>query len=185
MVVPYSGRRSLPFHYVSRASVGNILAASLGNSDVGSRPRAPDVQDVERSESVFRPVSVAKNPPPSVVPSSEMARTAHGYVATKWASEVFLEHLHERYPEWPVTIHRPSLVVPQGRDVPLSERSKEEGSNVGLDLMENLRRYSSLLHAIPVLPAIADKRVSISGVFDVVSLGELVKEMVDLLRSLM
>ena len=48
--------------------------------------------------------------------------------------------------------------------------------------MENLRRYSSLLHAIPVLPAIADKRMGISGVFDVVSLGEVVKEIVDLLR---
>ena len=182
MVARYSGRRSVPFHYVSTVSVGNILATSLANSDVGSRPHAPDVQDIERSESVFYPVSVAKYPPPSVVPSSEIARTAHGYVATKWASEVFLEHLHERYPEWPVTIHRPSLMVPQGRDVALSDRSKEEGGDVGLDLMENVRRYSSLLHAIPVLPAIADKRVSISGRFDVVSLGEVVKEMVDLLK---
>ena len=50
--------------------------------------------------------------------------------------------------------------------------------------MENLRRYSSLLHAIPALPSKEDKHVSTSGVFDLVSLGEVVKEMVDFLRNL-
>ena len=67
LVARYGGRRSLPFYYVITASVGNILAASLANSDVGSRPRAPDINGIDRSEFVLRLVSVAKYPPPSVV----------------------------------------------------------------------------------------------------------------------
>ena len=48
--------------------------------------------------------------------------------------------------------------------------------------MENLRQYSSFLYAIVVLLAIADKRTGINSVSNVVSLGEVVKEIVDLLR---
>ncbi|KAK0506977.1 hypothetical protein JMJ35_010677 [Cladonia borealis] len=185
-----TGRRSVPFHYVSTVSVGNIPAAALANSavitagtsDDDSAPVTPEAHDIERSGFVFRPVSVAKYPPPSVVSSSNIARTAHGYVATKWASEVFLEHLHERYPDWPIVIHRPTLMVRQGPEAPWSGHSKEEVSDVELDLRENLRQYSSLLHAIPIAPAIADKRMNVSGAFDIVSLSEVAREMVDTLR---
>jgi hybrid polyketide synthase / nonribosomal peptide synthetase ACE1 len=182
MIARHSGGRSVPFHYVSTVSVGNIVATALANGanlmdgagDVGSSPGAPEAQDLEKGSFVFRPVSVAAYPPPSVVSYSDIARTAHGYVATKWASEVFLEHLHERYPEWPVVIHRPSLIAGQS--------SKEEAGGARLEFVENLRRYSSLLRAVPEVPAIADKRVSVDGSFDVVPLGDVVKEMVDSLR---
>lgn len=190
MIARHSGRRSVPFHYVSTVSVGNIVATALANGanitdrtgDVGSSPGASDAHDIEIGEFVFRPVSIAAYPPPSVVTSSEIARTAHGYVATKWASEVFLEHLHERYPEWSVMIHRPSLIARQTSEAPSSGQSKEEAGGARLEFVENLRRYSSLLRAVPAAPAIADKRVSINGAFDVVPLSDVVKEMVDSLR---
>ena len=191
MIARHSGRRSVPFHYVSTVSVGNIVATALANganitdgiSDFGSSPDASDAQDIERGGFVFRPVSVAAYPPPSVVSSSEIARTAHGYVATKWASEVFLENLHEHYPEWQVVIHRPSLIARQTPEAPSSGQSKEEVGGARLEFLENLRRYSSLLRAVPTAPAIGDKRVSVNGAFDVVPLSDVVKEMVDSLRG--
>jgi len=190
MIAQHSGGRSVPFHYVSTVSVGNIIATALANganitdgtSDVGLSPGASDAHDIERGGFVFRPVSIAAYPPPSVVSSSEIARTAHGYVATKWASEVFLEHLHERYPESPVVIHRPSLIVRQTSEAPSSDQSKEEAGGARLEFVENLRRYSSLLRAVPAASAIADKRVSVSGAFNVVPLSDVVKEMIDSLR---
>lgn len=190
MMARHSGQRSVPFHYVSTVSVGNIVATALANganitderSHVGLSPGASDTQDIERGGLVFSPVSIAAYPPPSVVSSSDIARTAHGYVATKWASEVFLEHLHSRYPEWPVVIHRPSLLARQTPEAPSSGQSKEDAGGTSLEFVENLRRYSSLLCAIPTAPAITDKRVSVSGAFDVVALSDVVKEMVELLR---
>lgn len=190
MIAQHGRGRSVPFHYVSTVSVGNIVATAVANganitdgtSDIGSSPGAAVEQDTGRGEFVFRPVSVAAFPPPPVVSSSEIARTAHGYVATKWASEVFLEHLHERYPEWPVVIHRPSLIARQTPEATLSGHSKEEASGARLEFVENLRRYSSLMRAVPVAPATADKRVSVSGAFDVVPLSDVVEEMVDSLK---
>lgn len=190
MIARHSGQRSVPFHYVSTVSVGNTIATALANganitdgtSNVGSSSGASDAQDIERRRFVFRPVSIAAYPPPSVVSSLEIARTAHGYIATKWASEVFLEHLQERYPEWPILIHRPSLIARQTPKAPPSGQSKEESGGARLEFIENLRRYSSLLRAVPAAPAIADKRVSVSGALDVVPLSDVVKEMVDSLR---
>ena len=191
MIARYRGRVSVPIHYVSTVSVGNIVATTLANSayitdeksDAGSSPGAIDALDAERHNFVFRPTSVAVYPPPSVVSSSEIASTAHGYVATKWASEVFLEHLHERYPEWPVVIHRPSSIARQTLGAPLPGQSKEEAVGARLEFVENLRRYSSLLRAVPAAPAIADKHMSVSGTFNVVPLEDVVKEMVDSLRT--
>lgn len=190
MIARHSGRRRVPFHYVSTVSVGNIVATALANganiadgtSDVGSSPGASDAQDLERGRFSFRPVSIAAYPPPSVVSTSEIGRTAHGYVATKWASEVFLEHLHKRFPEWPVVIHRPSLIARPTPEAPSSGQSKGEAGSARLEFVENLRHYSSLLRAVPVAPTIADKRLSVSGALDVVPLSNLVKEMVDSLR---
>lgn len=190
MIAQHSRGRSVPFHYVSTVSVGNIVATALANganitdatSSIDSSPGASDEQHTGTGEFVFHPVSVAAYPPPSVVSSSEIARTAHGYVATKWASEVFLEHLHERYPEWPVVIHRPSLIARQTSEATLSGQSKEETGGVRLEFVENLRRYSSLMRAVPAAPASADKRVSVSGAFDVVPLSDVVQEMLDSLR---
>ena len=193
MIARHRGQGSVPFHYVSTVSVGNVVATALANeakdtdgtNDVSSSSNASDAQDAERAGFVFGPVSIAPYQPPSTVSSSEIARTAHGYVATKWASEVFLEHLHERYPEWPVVIHRPSLIARPNPEAPSSSgQSKEEAAGgARLEFVENLRQYSSLLRAVPAMPATAGKRMSVSGAFDVVSLSDVVKEMVDSLRK--
>ena len=191
MIARQSSGRSMPIHYVSTVSVGNLAATVLANGasitdgtiDVGSNPGTSDIQDIETGGFVFHPVSIAAYPPPSVVSSSEIFSTAHGYVSTKWASEVFLERLHERYPEWPVVIHRPSLIARQTPEAPSSGQSKAEAGGTRLEFVENLRRYSSLLRAVPVVPAILDKRLSVTGGFDVISLSDVVKGMIDSLKS--
>ena len=197
-------RRKVPFHYVSTVSVGNIVATARANGaanitnatsdDVNSSPSGLNVQETgDPSGYVFYPVSVATCPPPTAVSTSEIARMAHGYVATKSASEVFLEHLHERYPEWPIVIHRPSLVTrqpfPKGPSSSSSSSShpshEEADTGTGrLELVENLRKNSSLLRAVrDARGAMIDKRVSISGTMNIVSLPDVVKGMVDSLKN--
>ncbi|OAQ62682.1 hybrid NRPS/PKS enzyme [Pochonia chlamydosporia 170] len=59
-----------------------------------------------------------------------------GYVASKWASEVFLEKLHSRM-QGQTWIHRPSSIT--GNDVPT------------LDIVHNLLRFSVAMKAVPDL----------------------------------
>ncbi|KAH8899038.1 hypothetical protein GQ53DRAFT_836980 [Thozetella sp. PMI_491] len=190
MCALYAGGRIVPFHYVSTVSVGQMVGAAVleakaltssWGEDVGAsmdtymhatdRPTADD-----RGEFVFRPGSVAAYPPPSTPSLSDIANTAHGYVSTKWASEVFLERLHEKYPEWPVVIHRPSLIMPRGWNQGGGDGSKQND----LDLVETLRRYSTLLHAVPTV-----RGISISGCLDVVYLEEAVQAIVGALWASM
>ena len=152
----YGGGTAVPFHCVSTASVGNVVAAAARGQDDGAG-----------NDFVFRPVSVAAYPPPVAESSSDVAKTAHGYIATKWASEVFLERLKESHPDWEVVVHRPSLISSQGwsRNGP------------GAELVENLRRYAALMRAVPV---VRDGRGGrISGSFNVVSLEEVVRGVMD------
>ena len=188
MVARNSKGRKVPIHYVSTVSVGNIVPMALANdtnindnmTEIDPRSSTRDVQDREGSDFVFGPSSVAAYSPPSVVSSSQIANLAHGYIATKWASEVVLENLQKLYPAWPVIIHRPSLIIQQAHAMP-----PNKGQNVGprLEFLENLQRYSSLLRAVPTVPAVAEGRMNISGAFDVVVLSDVVKGMVDSLRS--
>lgn len=126
------GRGFIPFHFISTISVGNVVAASLS--------------ETEATAFVFDAVSVGDYTPaqPSAVASNDLAKMAHGYVATKWASEKFLERLHGKYPDWPIVIHRPSLIA--------REWNPESGADPGLEFVENVRQYSSLIGAVPVLP---------------------------------
>jgi nucleoside-diphosphate-sugar epimerase len=162
-----SKKPTIPFHYISTVSVGNI----------------PALHHVEAAEEyVFRPGSVRAYPPPPLSSSSvDIAKTAHGYVASKWASEVFLERVCEQWPGWDVVIHRPSLIMrPQ-----LTEEGalgKGGGGGGGLEFVENLRRFAGLLRAVPVvgmnhMGGLGDggKGVRVSGSFDVVSLEEVVR----------
>lgn len=236
LIVQHSGGgRKVPFHYVSTISVGNIVATALANStannlnaasddnedDINSTP-SPSTsksQDPEYpNEYTFYPVSVAAHPPPTAVSisssSDNIARTiAHGYIATKWASEVFLENLHERFPEWlgPIVIHRPSLITRQSSTSPTGpsssssssadnpsieqERQEEDevvgdGSGAGageFDVLTNLRKYSSLLGAIPApapatSPGVSSRSI-IRGTMNIVPLHAVVKEMVDSLKN--
>ncbi|RYP08472.1 hypothetical protein DL764_001898 [Monosporascus ibericus] len=163
MSVRYSAGRRLPFHYMSTVSVGNVVAAALLKSI-----DAPEgVRGAGAEQFIFGPKSVAAYPPPSVVLPSDVAKTAHGYVATKWASEVFLERLHEYYPDWSIVIHRPSLIA-RGQ----AWGRVDTSAAPGLEFVENIRRYASLLRAVPAIPAVRDKSISVSGAFDVVPLEE-------------
>ncbi|KAH8767211.1 male sterility protein-domain-containing protein [Diaporthe sp. PMI_573] len=71
-------------------------------------------------------LSVSAHPPPG--------DGSDGYTASKWASERYLEKVHERL-AWPIWIHRPTNV--------LREHDPE------LDLMQNMLRYSRALRAVP------------------------------------
>jgi nucleoside-diphosphate-sugar epimerase len=60
-----------------------------------------------------------------------------GYVASKWASEVFLEKVQDRFPEQRFWIHRPSSITGDG--VP------------ALDIVHSVLRFSKLMKAVPDL----------------------------------
>ncbi|PLB52456.1 putative hybrid NRPS/PKS enzyme [Aspergillus steynii IBT 23096] len=78
----------------------------------------------------------------SVQPESSLAAFhppadgSDGYVASKWASEVFLEKLHTQF-RAQIWIHRPSSIT--GDNVP------------ALDIVDNMLRYSRLMKAVPDL----------------------------------
>ncbi|EMR65910.1 putative polyketide synthase peptide synthetase protein [Eutypa lata UCREL1] len=97
------------FHYVSTLSVGHVLAAAAAGtgqgmpgrsgsgSGEGGDPPAPD------DNVVFGPVSAAAYEPEQVPAAGEdgfssFAPLAHGYIASKWASERFLERLKSGTP---------------------------------------------------------------------------------------
>ena len=73
----------------------------------------------------YEEASVSPFPPPT---------TNEGYLATKWASERYLEKVSDRY-QIPIWIHRPSSITGEG----VAET----------DLMSNLLQYSRSLKAIP------------------------------------
>lgn len=100
------------------------------------------------------PESVARYPPPPANPP--------GYAASKWASEVFLENLTTHYNNWPVWIHRPSNIT------------RTDIAN--FDLVFNLRYYSRVLRAVPLV------RTSIDGWLDMVPLDIVVKGLMDAFR---
>jgi thioester reductase-like protein len=65
---------------------------------------------------------------------------SNGYIASKWASERFLERLNERVEGgWPVYIHRPSSIT----------SNKDPASVPASDITHNTLRFSQLLRKIP------------------------------------
>ena len=65
----------------------------------------------------------------------------YGYLASKWASEVYLEKVHELH-NLPVWIHRPSSIIRPG--------SKTLGNTATPDILQNMIGYSQQLHAVPI-----------------------------------
>ncbi|KAJ5740883.1 Acetyl-CoA synthetase-like protein [Penicillium malachiteum] len=61
-----------------------------------------------------------------------------GYTSSKWASERYLEKIHDRF-GLPITIYRPSSI-------------SHEDATETLELMPNLLRLSRMLQAVPVSP---------------------------------
>ena len=76
----------------------------------------------------------------------------YGYLASKWASEVYLENVHVRC-GLPVYIHRPSSVIRPEADL--------KGENPAADVLQNMLDYSRRIHAVPAAPGL-------SGIVDLV-----------------
>lgn len=102
--------RRTPLHYVSTTGVAMYTAAA------------------ECAEA-----SVRDAPPPAD------ARRG-GYVASKWASEVYLENVHAAR-GLPVCIHRPSSIVRPEHD--------QRGQDPVADVLQNLLNYSRRLRLVP------------------------------------
>ncbi|CAG8973054.1 hypothetical protein HYALB_00010828 [Hymenoscyphus albidus] len=83
---------------------------------------------------------------------------SNGYIASKWASEVYLEEMNIQF-GMPLVVHRPSSITGPGA----SET----------DVMSSLLKYSKILHAIP-------KFEYIKGYFDFISIEKASREIVDL-----
>ena len=64
----------------------------------------------------------------------------YGYIASKWASEVYLEKANARC-GLPVYIHRPSSVIRPESDM--------MGDNPAADVLQNMLAYSQRIHAVP------------------------------------
>lgn len=137
-------RRMVPIHFVSTISVGSIAATASAGEHFK-----------------LSPTSVAQYEPiPEASPGPSLGR---GYIASKWASEVFLERLSRRFkPAWPVYIHRPSLIMPDGDAEP------------GRELIHNIRHYSSLMRAAPIIDSEEGR-----SVVDLIPLRTVVEAMVN------
>ncbi|KAI2734306.1 hypothetical protein DTO013E5_10055 [Penicillium roqueforti] len=97
----------------------------------------------------FGEMSVSSYPPPS--------RPTDGYIAAKWVSEIYLEHVNRRF-GLPVWIHRPSSIT--GTDAP------------ELDLMGNVMRFTKETQKVP-------DSSSWSGVFDLVSVQSAARQLLE------
>ena len=123
---------SIPIHYVSTAGVGRLTGrASL------------------------REVSIVSHHPP--IDGSSGYITSDGYVASKWASEQYIELACDRF-NLPVWIHRPISIV--GEAVPET------------DLMHNTLKFSCLMKAVPVLD-------DWQGFFDFVAVDDVAQDIVE------
>ncbi|KAI1800660.1 putative hybrid NRPS/PKS enzyme [Daldinia bambusicola] len=129
-------RLSLPhqlsFHYISTAAVTNLTG-----------------------EQSFEQRSVGIFPPPSS--PSELQLKVGGYVATKWASERYLDKVSDRC-ELPIWIHRPSSITGDGAPE--------------TDLMSNMFKYSRATGLVP------DTK-SWSGWIDMISVESVAMQIAD------
>lgn len=92
--------------------------------------------------SEFDEESAAHYPPPS--------DAFDGYSATKWASERYLEKIHQHSDgKWPIWIHRPTSVQRSASSLGAST-SRADINN--LDVVSNLLKYCKLTKAVPVSP---------------------------------
>ena len=205
LVAKYGDQRRVPFHYVSTISVGNIAANAAKEpaqtTGIVGPSNGADVKSTGEGECksgdddgvnedfTFTPVSVAQCPPSTTVSPYNINKIAHGYVATKWASEVFLENVSQRHNNAsPIIIHRPSLMTDDHDDhdetketfAPSKEQQKPSGrsrdrvGSPGFDFFQDLRWYSSLMHAVPTISASAAKKAAVNGTLDVVPLKDVV-----------
>lgn len=101
----------------------------------------------------FGEESAASYPPPP--------NALDGYSASKWASERYLERLHELSGgSWPTWVHRPTSV----------QRPEGEDGGAPLDLISNLLRYCRAANCVPASP-------NLLGVLNLVPLGRVVESL--------
>ncbi|KAL8909684.1 MAG: hypothetical protein Q9171_004929 [Xanthocarpia ochracea] len=105
---------------------------------------------------VARLSDAAVQPESSLAAYHPPADGSDGYVASKWASEVLLERIHQ-HTQAPVWIHRPSSIT--GDDVP------------ALDIVHSVLRYSKMMKAVPDL-------AGSSGAFDFIHVDTVAREIV-------
>ncbi|KAF5861976.1 hypothetical protein ETB97_012299 [Aspergillus alliaceus] len=91
------------------------------------------------SDDDFPEISVRDTPNP---PPPQTNDGLHGYVASKWASEVYLENVHHEH-QLPVWIHRPSSII--------RPDSHLHGDSPTPDILQNLLGYSRRLNAVPIM----------------------------------
>lgn len=85
------------------------------------------------------------------LPVPQPPDNSNGYVASKWASEKYLENAHIES-GIPVAIHRPSYIL--GPDAPQ------------LDVMHNLLHFASKLRSVPIMPPV-DRWLQFVGIDEV------------------
>jgi nucleoside-diphosphate-sugar epimerase len=103
---------------------------------------------------ILHPVSAADSSPPD--------DGSHGYMASKWTCERFLERVNERY-GLDVWIHRPSTIVREGEDA--------EGAKAQLDWVNALLQYIRIMKVAP-------KVQHIRGALDLVYVQSVCAELV-------
>ncbi|KAI1116691.1 beta-ketoacyl synthase domain-containing protein [Nemania sp. NC0429] len=86
--------------------------------------------------------SVRDAPPPTT--------GLYGYVASKWASEVYLENAARAY-ALPVYVHRPSSILRPEEDDDDVLRGQGQGTPAA-DVLQNMLEYSRRVGAVPELP---------------------------------
>jgi hybrid polyketide synthase/nonribosomal peptide synthetase ACE1 len=76
----------------------------------------------------------------------------YGYIASKWACEVYLERVHNKY-GLDIYIHRPSSIIRPADDL--------AGENPAADVLQNMLAYSKRIEAVPRAP-------NLRGIIDLV-----------------
>ncbi|KAM7200662.1 acyl transferase/acyl hydrolase/lysophospholipase [Naviculisporaceae sp. PSN 640] len=151
--------RGVTVHYISTAGVA-VLATGASQVSEGE----PEVGEV----------SLKRFPPTSQQLESGQIT---GYIATKWASEVFLERISERY-GLPVVVHRPSYITAPRTSsssatspvttvtVAASNSNADHArGEVSLDLTENMINFARKTRTVPDLS-------HWTGYFDSISVEE-------------
>ncbi|KAF2761850.1 beta-ketoacyl synthase domain-containing protein [Pseudovirgaria hyperparasitica] len=90
------------------------------------------------------PTSVRNTPPPTT--------GTYGYIASKWASEVYLERATNAAmaagSRMPVFIHRPSSILRP------EDESLTEGESPAADVLQNMLYYAQRVRAVPDVPSL-------------------------------
>ncbi|KAJ1326017.1 hybrid polyketide synthase [Microdochium nivale] len=143
------------YHSLKAANVGStkelirlVAEAYLSTETPTTRRKTVPIHFISTG-GIARLSGLPQYPEASLATSLPPVDGNDGYVATKWASERFLERFHNETTHdtttvgspagWPVTIHRPSSITS------LADPSRVPGS----DITHNALRFSRMLRKVP------------------------------------